>query len=483
MRSSCPTSVVPAAGQLVRAGPAGVLQGLIRVVSIDGTRAPAAILDDAVIPRQHVSSVRVDRTEFGNLCVLDEWRTVRIDTIEVTADHRLVVGGSRRRAGGVRRSTLVLESPRARASAPAREQVPGGSKRPSRSSTTPGTPAPTRFPAVGTSSRVEPQRRTGAPSPIAVVIEHAVTDTAAGHHGHRRRPGPAAAYRRSPAAGGSRPAAHRRRTRAASAADAPERAPTTTLDDPGESPARCCSAPTTARSPAATSWRSTGSSDDAAPATPSTGRSRTAPCRCPTVVIPVIYESAEWYRLLHEAEFYLDNMHQPIYHRKPPHQVQVQTFHGYPFKQMGQPELDAGASRDRPRRVLPRPRRRLGLHGLARQLRHAIRCGEAFGFPHEVLEIGYPRNDVLLGPRRRRRSGAATRARLGIREDQCVVLYAPTFRDELAKNDFTAAMVDFLDVDALTSALGPSARRPRPRARVQRPRARADRLRPGGSST
>jgi CDP-glycerol glycerophosphotransferase len=51
--------------------------------------------------------------------------------------------------------------------------------------------------------------------------------------------------------------------------------------------------------------------------------------------VPVIHESAEWYRLLHEAEYYLDNMHQPISHRKPPHQVQIQTFHGYPFKQMG----------------------------------------------------------------------------------------------------------------------------------------------------
>ena len=51
--------------------------------------------------------------------------------------------------------------------------------------------------------------------------------------------------------------------------------------------------------------------------------------------IAVIYESAEWYRLLHEAHFYLDNMHQPLYHRKPAHQIQIQTFHGYPFKQMG----------------------------------------------------------------------------------------------------------------------------------------------------
>ncbi|MBA8795006.1 CDP-glycerol glycerophosphotransferase [Friedmanniella endophytica] len=169
--------------------------------------------------------------------------------------------------------------------------------------------------------------------------------------------------------------------------------------------------------------------------------------------IPVIHESAEWYRLLHDAEFYMDNMHQAIYHRKPAHQVQIQTFHGYPFKQMGQSHwawqhrdvahirsyLERAADWD----YLVSPAT-YGTEPLVRE----------FGFPNEALEIGYPRNDVLQSPE----AGAIrddVRRRLGIRPDQQVVLYGPTFRDHLAQNDVRAPMVDFLDTRRLAAELGP----------------------------
>lgn len=170
--------------------------------------------------------------------------------------------------------------------------------------------------------------------------------------------------------------------------------------------------------------------------------------------IPVIHNSAEWYRLLHDAEFYLDNMHQPIYHRKPPHQIQVQTFHGYPFKQMGLSHW-AHQRRDRAhvQSYLERAKDWDYLVSPARYGTTAL-C-ESFGFSGEVLEIGYPRNDIL-----RSASAAAiaasVRQRLGIRSDQTVVLYAPTFRDELTRDDFSARMIDFLDVPQLAAALGPS---------------------------
>ena len=48
-----------------------------------------------------------------------------------------------------------------------------------------------------------------------------------------------------------------------------------------------------------------------------------------------------------------------------------------------------------------------------------------------MLEIGYPRNDVLLSPSADE-IRALTRRSLGIRDDQTAVLYAPTFRDYLA---------------------------------------------------
>ncbi|GMA88882.1 hypothetical protein GCM10025868_41320 [Angustibacter aerolatus] len=47
-----------------------------------------------------------------------------------------------------------------------------------------------------------------------------------------------------------------------------------------------------------------------------------------------------------------------------------------------------------------------------------------------LLETGYPRNDVLADVARRTETSAATRAALGVRADQPVVLYAPTWRDD-----------------------------------------------------
>ena len=169
--------------------------------------------------------------------------------------------------------------------------------------------------------------------------------------------------------------------------------------------------------------------------------------------MPVIHESAEWYRLLHEAEYYMDNMHQPIYHRKPAHQVQIQTFHGYPFKQMGLSHW-AWQNRDvaHVRSYLERAADWDYLVSPATYGTEALR--REFGFPNEMLEIGYPRNDVLQSP-----EAEAIRSRVrqqfGIAEGQQVVLYAPTFRDHLAQNDFRAAMVDFLDTRRLSAELGP----------------------------
>ena len=170
--------------------------------------------------------------------------------------------------------------------------------------------------------------------------------------------------------------------------------------------------------------------------------------------IAVIHESAEWYRLLHEAHFYLDNMHQPLYSRKPSHQIQIQTFHGYPFKQMGLSHwLWQGRDKVHIQSYLDRAKDWDYLVSPATYGTKAL-C-EEFGFDGKVLEIGYPRNDVLLSPDAPQIADLV-RARLGILPNQTVLLYGPTFRDEMAQNDFKASMVDFLDIARLSSALGDS---------------------------
>lgn len=168
--------------------------------------------------------------------------------------------------------------------------------------------------------------------------------------------------------------------------------------------------------------------------------------------IPVVVNSPEWYQLVFNASYYLDNMYQPEYHVKHDGQVLVQTFHGYPFKQMGhthwrniqfsQARIDAYDARAADWDYLVSPAR-YATPLLTRE----------FNYGGEVLEIGYPRNDVLKSPEADE-IRAATRASLGIRDDQVAVLYAPTFRDYLATDDTRAVMPDFFDFARAVERLG-----------------------------
>lgn len=168
--------------------------------------------------------------------------------------------------------------------------------------------------------------------------------------------------------------------------------------------------------------------------------------------IPVVVNSHEWYALMASVTYYVDNMYQPEFHQKPAGQVLVQTFHGYPFKQMGHPHwrnvqfsqarIDAYDARAAEWDYLVSPAR-YATPLLARD----------FNYPGEMLEIGYPRNDVLQSPGADE-IRARTRAALGIAEHQTAVLYAPTFRDYLAVDDNKAWMPDFLDAARASERLG-----------------------------
>ncbi len=77
----------------------------------------------------------------------------------------------------------------------------------------------------------------------------------------------------------------------------------------------------------------------------------------------------------------------------------------------------------------------------------------AFRFEGEVLETGYPRNDVLSSPRRDELR-ARVRAELGAAEGETVILYAPTWRDNLVDERGALGFALQLDVDRLSAELG-----------------------------
>jgi CDP-glycerol glycerophosphotransferase len=141
-----------------------------------------------------------------------------------------------------------------------------------------------------------------------------------------------------------------------------------------------------------------------------------------------------------------------LYHRKPEGQVIITTFHGYPFKQMGHPHWrNLQFSRERIDTYVART---LEWDYLVSPARYATPLlTRDFGYSGPVLEIGYPRNDVLQStdaPKIR----TATRESLGIPENVTAVLYAPTFRDYLTVDDHLAPMIDFLDAPRLARHLG-----------------------------
>jgi CDP-glycerol glycerophosphotransferase len=78
----------------------------------------------------------------------------------------------------------------------------------------------------------------------------------------------------------------------------------------------------------------------------------------------------------------------------------------------------------------------------------------AFRYDGEVLEIGYPRNDVLSATGLETRQ-AAMRRELGLDPGATVILYAPTWRDDEAFRDGTPTVPLGLDLEELSAALGP----------------------------
>ena len=172
----------------------------------------------------------------------------------------------------------------------------------------------------------------------------------------------------------------------------------------------------------------------------------------------IIEGSREWHAVIARARYHMVNVHQLDWFAKPAGQVMIQTMHGYPYKIMGHDWWEKGPfSRAQ---VANYDRRAREWDYFVSPARYATPLLErAFLTPADahpkILEIGYPRNDELLSAH-----AQATRQRVrdefGVRPDQTVVLYAPTFRDYLAENDRTAEAVDFFDAASAARELGSS---------------------------
>lgn len=121
------------------------------------------------------------------------------------------------------------------------------------------------------------------------------------------------------------------------------------------------------------------------------------------------------------ARCFVDNFNRPIYLEKYPGQLYVQTWHGdRGFKKVLYDMDDGLAYPDGSQIDLAVSGSRFGTQVYR----------TAFRYPGEVMEIGMPRNDMLVSGN----PGLAKAVRrwLSIPENTKVMLYAPTFRDATA---------------------------------------------------
>ena len=161
--------------------------------------------------------------------------------------------------------------------------------------------------------------------------------------------------------------------------------------------------------------------------------------------------SRAWYEALATSRYIVTNQHLPEWFRKRDGQVVVQTWHGTPLKRIG---FDIAELQFADTKYLEK------LAVEADNWSHLVSPNtfstpilkRAFRYEGEILEIGYPRNDVLFADRDA--VGARVRAEIGLPPGKKVVLYAPTWRDDefYANGRYKISMQ--LDLDEAAAQLG-----------------------------
>jgi len=166
----------------------------------------------------------------------------------------------------------------------------------------------------------------------------------------------------------------------------------------------------------------------------------------PAYVRPVAPEGEGTEALLAAAPLIVSNDVLAHAFAKGPETRYLQTWHGTPLKRIAHDVERPSFKEARNYETwLPRDVARwdalLSPNGFSTEV-----LRRAFRFEGEVVETGYPRNDLLSSPERDA-VRARTRASLGIGEGVRAVLYAPTWRDA---DPFSL----HLDLDAFERALG-----------------------------
>lgn len=148
----------------------------------------------------------------------------------------------------------------------------------------------------------------------------------------------------------------------------------------------------------------------------------------PPGVRPVEWHSREWYEALARSRYVVTNVGIGDWFERREGQRVVQTWHGTPLKKIGADLLGTPKANRAYIASLPHRSRQWDFLVSPNAFTTPI-MRDAFCCETEILESGYPRNDIFHA-RDRVKTAARVRETLGIPEGKKVVLYAPTWRDD-----------------------------------------------------
>ncbi len=141
--------------------------------------------------------------------------------------------------------------------------------------------------------------------------------------------------------------------------------------------------------------------------------------------------SLAYFYLFSKAGIWVSDTRMPSYLKKRKSVIYIQTWHGTPLKRLG---LDLFQMSMEGESGLEHYKREFAKNAMTWDYlisQNTYSTGifrRAFAFRQEVLEIGYPRNDILINENTSDKI-AALKKRFRLPSDKKIILYAPTWRD------------------------------------------------------
>jgi CDP-glycerol glycerophosphotransferase len=174
-------------------------------------------------------------------------------------------------------------------------------------------------------------------------------------------------------------------------------------------------------------------------------------CEVPPSATVVRDGSREHHDALATARYVVTNDHFPDWFARRPDQLCLQTWHGAPLKRLG---FDVTARRSQGNRFTRWDQQVLNWQYVLSPNRFSTPIlKRAYAVEGEMLETGYPRDDVLAGADRDART-QELRRKLGIPDGKRTVLYAPTYRDHVFDARGRYRLDLHLDLERLRAAVG-----------------------------